>query len=329
MERRDIRMISLITRLTGLRRLISRSGQHFIAPFYHVVSDDSLPHIRHLYTCRGTRDFEKDLDDLLSYFEPVGYTELRKGGISVLKKPAMLLTFDDGLAECHGIIAPLLKRKGIPALFFLNNNFIDNKGLFYRYKVSLLIDEIEKDPSVLAKAAVYLRVPEGQVRDLLLSVSYSQQVLLNALADDLKLDFYKYMGNRPVYMTSDEIKELIGWGFEIGSHGLDHPRMDQMKPDKIIEHVLTSVMDLQKRFMVNVTGFAFPFSSTGIPDKVIGTLLKQQLTLFGISGIRQTGTDRFIQRIDMEAFGIPALEVLKIKYLHYIIRKWQGRQSQP
>jgi len=329
MEQRDIRMISIFTRLTSLGRLISRSGQPFIAPFYHVVSDDPLPHIRHLYTYRGTRDFEKDLDDLLSYFEPVGFADLRKGGISGLKKPAMLLTFDDGLAECHGIIAPILKRKGIPALFFLNNNFIDNKGLFYRYKAGVLIDEIENDPSVLAKAAVYLRVPEGQVKELLLSVSFSQQVLLNALADDLKLDFYEYMGDRPVYMTSDEIKELIGWGFEIGSHGLDHPRMDQMKPDKIIEHVLTSVMDLQKRFMVNVTGFAFPFSSSGIPDKVIWTLLRQQLTLFGISGIRQTGDDRYIQRIDMEAFNLPALEVLKIKYLRYIIRKWQGRQSQP
>ena len=52
---------------------------------------------------------------------------------------------DDGLSGCHRYIAPLLRKKGIPASFFLNNRFIDNKSLFYRYKASLLVHQVKKD----------------------------------------------------------------------------------------------------------------------------------------------------------------------------------------
>jgi peptidoglycan/xylan/chitin deacetylase (PgdA/CDA1 family) len=294
-----------------------------------VVSDLPLPHIRHLYRFRDISGFEDDLDALLDYFEPVSLEEYRRSTLQGRKKPAMLLSFDDGLTECHTVIAPILRRKGIPAVFFLNNYFIDNKGLFYRYKVSLLIDRITNDPSALQDAGKFLHVHESRVKELLMNVSYSQQILLDALALNLGVDYIQYMKEQPVYMTSDEIRELTEWGFEIGAHSLDHPQMDQMEQDKVVEAVLSSVMDLQKRFLVRVTGFAFPFTSMGIDRQVLRTLMDQELTLFGISGIRETGSERYVQRIDMEAYPLPAPEVMKIKYLHYLLRKRAGRGRLP
>ncbi len=311
----------------GLDKMIRLSGYPFIAPFYHVVSDVPLPHIRHLYSYPRIKTFEQDLEQLLVHFEPVGIQEFIKKSEESEKrgKPAMLLSFDDGLAECHGIIAPLLKKKGIPALFFLNNDFIDNKGLFYRYKASLLAEQVLNDPRTLTRAATFLRISEPQVLPLLMAVSYDQQILLDRLARELDYSFSGYMKDQPVYMTTPQIGELIDWGFEIGAHSMDHPQMERLEPEEVIRQVLASAMDLQDRFRFRVRGFAFPFSSAGIPEEVIGKIIQEGIALFGISGIRDTGGEHFIQRIDMEKFRLPARDTIRIKYLRYILRRMAGR----
>ena len=35
---------------------------------------------------------------------------------------------------------------GIPAAFFLNSRFVDNKALFYRFKSSILVETLQKGP---------------------------------------------------------------------------------------------------------------------------------------------------------------------------------------
>lgn len=326
-------MVSGLSRLVGLKRMVRISGQSFIAPFYHMVSDEQVPHLRHLFAYPNRKNFERDLDRLLTLFEPVTLHEYLRGleedpefeKTAGRKKPSMLLSFDDGLAECHRIIAPLLREKGIPAIFFLNNHFIDNKGLFYRYKASLLMEEVLKDPEILSRAAAFLHVSEPQVPPLLMTVSYTQQILLDRLAGELAFSFSEYQRTHPVYMTTPQIRQLIGWGFEIGAHSLDHPQMDRLESGEVVGQVLSSAMDLQERFRVPVRGFAFPFSSAGIPGPVIRTIIKQGITLFGISGIRETGEPHYIQRIDMEKFRLPARNTLEIKFLHYNFRKLAGR----
>ena len=48
-------------------------------------------------------------------------------GSGKLDRRCLHLTFDDGFRELHDVVAPILLRKGIPATFFVNSAFIDNK----------------------------------------------------------------------------------------------------------------------------------------------------------------------------------------------------------
>jgi hypothetical protein len=61
----------------------------------------------------------------------------------IIKKPLLHLSFDDGLSACYDTIAPILLRKGVPATFFLNPAFIDNKALMFRYKISLCLNALD------------------------------------------------------------------------------------------------------------------------------------------------------------------------------------------
>jgi|WetSurMetagenome_2_1015567.scaffolds.fasta_scaffold60120_2 peptidoglycan/xylan/chitin deacetylase (PgdA/CDA1 family) len=75
----------------------------------------------------ATADFEKQLDTLLAY----GYTtitmkdfvDFRNGKGTPPKKP-IILTFDDGYQQMYTVVAPILKKKGMTATFFIPTGFI-------------------------------------------------------------------------------------------------------------------------------------------------------------------------------------------------------------
>lgn len=324
-----------MARRMNLNNLIQLSGQFEIFPFYHVVSDWHLPHIRHLYRYRRVTEFENDLEELMKWFEPVGLSEYlddqkqkraKRAGRGSNKK-RMVLTFDDGLVECHQVIAPLLKKKGVPATFFLNNHFIDNRGLFFRYKASLIVDKVTAECKAREKAAEYLVIPEQQVTDAILMINHGQQPLLDELARQVEVDFADYMSELPVYMNSSQIEDLVNWGFEIGGHSPDHVDFSTLDADLMVSKVETSIQDLQQRFGVTSRLFSFPFTSHGVPEKVINQLLNNHAAdvLMGTAGLKKTGTMGFIQRIPMEQFEMPALEALKTEYFYYLLKKPLGR----
>jgi peptidoglycan/xylan/chitin deacetylase (PgdA/CDA1 family) len=325
------RRIATVAHRLSLESMIRVTGQSHIFPFYHVVSDWHLPHIRHLYRYRRVDEFKKDLEQMLTYYEPVSLSDflrkthhdLHKPRIEDKKRRFMVLTFDDGLVECHQTIAPILKQKGIPATFFLNNYFIDNRGLFYRFRASLVIDKVISDCKAREKAAEFLNIPEDKIEVAIGMIKYDQHALLDRLAKEVEVDFVDYLREYPVYMNSQQVKELVDWGFEIGGHSPEHADFSLLDTEAIITRVKASIEDLQQRFGTSNSYFSFPFTSCAVPGEVIKTLMEEHhvKALLGTSGLKKTGKQGFIQRIPMEEFDMPALEALKGEYLYYILKK--------
>lgn len=327
MSGKNRRRIAPVSRYVGLETLIGMSGRRDIFPFYHLISDKPLPHIRHMYSYRDIRGFETDLEYMLKYFEPIGMSEYLRMVNRPRGKRFMVLSFDDGLAECYDHIVPVLKRKGVPALFLLNNRFIDNHDLFYRYKASLLVERVTGNRAALESVAEFLAVPEEQVVRALMMVNYRQRSLLDALAPVAEVDFRRYLDENPVYLDSAQIREMVDQGFGIGGHSDDHADFSLLEPGEIREQVAASLDDLEERFGSVTRYFSFPFTTSGIPAMVIHGLLDNGTAdaLLGTGGLKITGRKEYIQRIPMEALGLPAMDTLKAEYLYYILKKPLGK----
>jgi hypothetical protein len=239
----------------------------------------------------------------------------------------MVLTFDDGLKGCYDYIAPLLKRKGVPATFFLNNRFIDNRGLFYRYKASLLIHRSIHDCRVQGKLAAYLKISKEQVETSIRMIGWDQRALLDALAREAELDYKGYQRALPVYLSKGEVREMLEWGFDVGGHSSEHMEFKGLDPDQMIDQVRSSIKDLRKRYNISTAYFSFPFTSDDVPQKVIDTLLEEGTArvLLGTAGLKQTGRQAYIQRIPMEKYEVPALQILKAEYFYYLLKMPLGR----
>ena len=308
---------------------ISRTGLDVIFPFYHAVSNQLLLHTKHLYSIRNTEQFEDDLDCLVEHFEPVKMSEFIEGKIRRnTQRPPMVLSFDDGLIQCHEEIMPVLLKKSIPAAFFLNNAFIDNKALFFRFKVSLLL-ELLPDKSVAEKEQV-ARILQCNVSELgkrLLTVSYIERELTDQVAELWNYSFDEYQSRNPVYLSSYQITEMKEKGFEFGSHGYDHPLYSLLSAHATIDHIRQSTDDLQSRLGLDYKYFSFPFTDYGVQDDTIEELFRSGIidAGFGAAGLKEDQWPGYFQRVPMELAGLDAKKILRGELNRRRIRKIVGK----
>ena len=204
----------------------------------------------------------------------------------------------------------------------LNNQFIDNRGLFFRYKASLVVDRVISECPVRERVAEFMGIRQERVGGAILGLGPDQGALLDRLAELAGVDEMDYMREDPVYMTSRQVKELLDWGFEIGGHSARHADLSAMGPEEVIGEVLGSIEDLQQRFGVKRGYFSFPYSSLGIPEKVLRELLGKEgvSILMGTSGMKQTGIPGFVQRIPMEMRGMSGPDILRTEFLYYLMK---------
>ncbi len=322
-------ILSLFPGPVNTARHIRRSRLDVIFPFYHAVSKTTLPHMVNLYPIRSPQEFKSDLDYMLKYFEPVSMSDYLSGSARLNKdKPPMILSFDDGLVQCYEELMPILESRSVPATFFLNNAFIDNKDLFYRFKVSLLIEQMENiSLAAKEKAAEILHCSIHGIKNRLISVSYVEREITDQVADLWNYSFENYTRMNPVYLSSMQIIKMIGNGYEFGSHGIDHPLFSLLTKETALDHIRSSVDNLEHRFNLDYKYFAFPFTDSGVHDETINILFEKGVidAGFGTAGLKDDKWPNYYQRMPMEMIGANAKKTLRGELNRRRLRMLLGR----
>ena len=204
--------------------LLKKLAPDTYLPYHHTVSDQSLEHICHLYSYKNINQFNNDLEYLGKHFKPIepeALVEAVKNGRPIPKN-RFLLTFDDGFHECYTIIAPLLKAKGIPAIFFINPAFIDNKKLFSRCKASLLLGKLYENADDAEYVKIYKEAfSAGSVQEITGIIKASKTLnedVLDMVAEKISFSFELYMAEHKPFLTTQQLTSLSKDGFTIGAH---------------------------------------------------------------------------------------------------------------
>jgi peptidoglycan/xylan/chitin deacetylase (PgdA/CDA1 family) len=311
--------------------LISLSGQNLFCPFYHIVNDAEVPHIKHLYKVKGIKGFIKELDYLLKIITPVDFFQLKEIFENHKdNKRNFFLSFDDGLSEIYHIIAPILKQKGIPATFFLNSAFVDNKDLFYRYKASLIIERLQnpnaskKETSLARNILKRYQIRTAGLKKGVLSVGYDQKNALEELAQILEVDFEEYLKAKKPYLTSDQISSLLKDNFTIGAHSIDHPEYRKIPLEEQVRQTKESVHFIIDKFGLKYKTFSFPFTDHGVGKLFFDTMLRPENGTvdlsFGCAGLKEDYLPSHIQRFPMEGAKTPAKNLIHSEYFYYLIK---------
>ncbi|MBL4592270.1 MAG: polysaccharide deacetylase family protein [Flavobacteriales bacterium] len=288
--------------------LIKKTDHNLILPFYHIVSDDNPVHIKNLYQPRSIKRFKEDLAFLLENYKSISLKELislNKEG-KTIDENCFHLTFDDGLSEFYTVVAPILKEKNIHATVFLNSNFIDNKELFYRFKASILFEEL-KDEDVLA-------------------ISYNNRNLLDDLALKNGIDFNEYLKEKSPYLTSVQIKELIAQGVTFGAHSKSHPLYKELSFEEQIIETKESIETVVDQFKLAYKVFSFPFTDDGVSKAFFDAITNCTDITFGCAGLKEDNAPKHFQRIAMET-NKSGKEIIKAEYLYYLMKEKAGKHK--
>lgn len=278
-----------------------------LLPFYHLVSDDDLP-FRYNYNYPSISQFREDLDFLLTRFRPVELDDLLSG--KNLSK-AFHLSFDDGLSECYHIIAPILKEKGIPATFFINPSFVNNRDLFHRYKAAKIIRQLKKKNIQISIQKTYADINS-----------------LDEMAADMGINWDEILEKEKPYMTLEQIKELQDEGFTIGAHSMDHPEFWLLDEESQLEEIRESTNWITKKLNPTIKAFAFPFTDVGVPDSVFKACHDEHIfdISFGTAGLKNDRMERHFQRIPMEnEKNLTGKKLLKEEYFAYRLKQLVNR----
>ena len=301
-------------------QILKRFEYPVLLPFYHVVSNDRLPHVQN-YPYRTEKEFAGELDFLLKHYSPVGLGEILHH--KVHGRDIFHLSFDDGMRQCHDVIAPVLLRKGVPATFFLSPGFIGNQQLFHRYKSSLLVDHIRKFPA--GKGLLY---QAGLTLQELLQWPYNRTAMLDQMAREAGICWAEFLDSYQPYMTEDQVRRLTDQGFTVGAHSWDHPEFPLLTDDEQFLQVRQSMKWIVDRFNPAIKAFAFPFTDNGISGGLLRQIASEGIcdVTFGTAGMKYDEHQGHFQRLPCET-SYPLAKTLRSELAYNHLRKLFGRST--
>ena len=322
----------------NIQWLKRKSTIDVISPFHHLVSDEPVPWIDKLYGFKNSRQFEADLDYLLRNFRPLSLEEVTEQIQTgqPFREKGFLICFDDGLRQVYETAAPILLRKGVPAAFFLNPAFVDNRSVFHNFKKGLILhkfDGMTISPGLLQAAGGVLGITASspdQLRNGIVSINYLNRQLLDELAPLFGLDIDSWRREQKPFMDSAQIRELIAKGFAVGSHSIDHPLYALIPLAEQLRQTRESTAWVQQNFQPRYRTFAFPHVDTGVTqaffDELLGPDSPEMDLMLGNTTAMLEDNPRVVHRFIGENPDIPIDRMVKTVLSYNIARTALGRQ---
>jgi putative peptidoglycan lipid II flippase len=301
---------------------------------YHVVSDEDLAHVR-LYRYKNRTQFERDVAYVRD--RAVGYADVAKHRLedSPLPTNSVLLTFDDGFAECYDVVRPILLRHRVPAVFFLTTDFIDERETFHETKLSLCLTEIERmSNDRAAEIAERLKADgsfahrmRGLVGDTttarlgvaristashphkralllwILGLQKDDAIGIGRACELFGVDFAAYRANRQLFLSSSQVKQMVAEGFTIGAHGTNHRSLVGTPPQSIDREIVRSAQAIRDLTGQAHVPFAFPYEGRAIDRRILASIRARHpfIQLFFDSGGLHRDAPFLVNRIFADA----------------------------
>ena len=294
------------------KRALLRVGRKVVPDFYHppagvlfpsghIISDCPPPHVRHLYSVPTIAQFKDSVDFLCQRFRPLQLSELpelpgRRNNNGIPR--SFILSFDDGMREISDVVAPILREKGLRAIFFIDTSTTDNKRLMWRHKISLVIDRFKASPGPIPPQIRSL--PGNTFSAKLKALHFTEESTLDEIASLYGVDFDAYLTTHRPYLTTEQILALSREGFEIGAHSHGHPVFAKLTPEEQKEQISASV-DAVRALGLPCRYFAFPFEDHGVSLSIFKHMADLGLILsFGTNGAHVDSVPFSFQRFGID-----------------------------
>ncbi len=212
-------------------------------------------------------EFERVLDQLAEHAKVLPLSEaLERQRRGRLPRRAVAITFDDGYAEWLEVVAPALRRRRLPATFFVTTGHLAG-GAMWHERINAAVSALPVRGADLPyglAAFADLSTPQRRVELAQALQQYYKHVSLRERNQGIEaLEAQAEQPLRaPRPFDADSVRQLRQQGFEIGAHTVRHPILSAVPDDVAREEIGRSKEELEAILGERVPMFAYP---NGVP----------------------------------------------------------------
>ena len=301
-----------------------------VVNYHSILGIDPDPFInKNIY--RTKDEFERDILYLKKHYSFVDLQQVIAYRIKGAKLPknSILLTFDDGLSVVYHIIRPLLLKHQVSAVFFINPNFVDNEDLHFQRKKNLILHTVSETGIEKKRAQWQALVSQEGInkinfKECIKQIGYKDSEILDKLLDLFEVVVKQYLQTHSIYLTKQQIKEMIDEGFSFGGHSLDHPKYDELTLEEQEYQTRESIRWVKQTFDLDYAVFAFPLRDHNMSIELFEKFEDDCDLSFGVMGMGDDIVKKHIQRIDVESSSVKISLVLKFNYIKLLFKRLIG-----
>jgi peptidoglycan/xylan/chitin deacetylase (PgdA/CDA1 family) len=251
--------------------------------------------------------FARQMEHVARRYRVVALDEVEAAyaGGSALPAGAALITFDDGYRNNASIAAPMLRRMGLPAAFFLTTGFLDRTHLPWWYVLRgwiarVGIEAIGWPNGTLKKRGMTAHEGIARWEQRLKCMSNAQrQEMMNSISTRIGLP----VASDIEFMRWDEARRLLAQGFALGAHTVSHPNLGAEEEAVVKSEIETSIARIASETGARVAAFAFPYGRAADIHLAANPILRANGIALGFTTVHG------LNRADTPALGLKRLNV--------------------
>lgn len=237
---------------------------------FHNISTAESPFTGGISVNTTPQGFERTLKFLAAHYCPVRLEDvLSDCDGRGLPSRALLVTFDDAYASVAEYAAPLCKQLGVPAVFFVNAAFLDNR----RLAPDNLVCYVANVMGIATVNTAIRAVCDGdgapvsslsEVFGIFMpTLSLVERgAFLEALRELAGINEKLIAHEAGLYMTAEQLRGLKSFDFEIGNHTYTHTYFRSLSRQDFASEIDRNKEELESLSGTNVRSFSQPYGSS-------------------------------------------------------------------
>ncbi len=181
---------------------------------------------------------------------------------------ALSITFDDGYVDNAEVAAPILKRLGLHATFFVATGFLDGRNMWNDRVIEAIraCPHASVDLRQLGLGVEDLGSAEKRrdtIRRLLRLIKHQQPPKREAAVRGIE-EACTATTTTPLMMRPEHVARLAASGFDVGAHTVTHPILSRLTTEDARREVAGSKADVEAIIGRPARLFAYP---NGVPNQ--------------------------------------------------------------
>ncbi len=241
---------------------------------YHRIGDSEGQPWDHALWSVSAEDLDDQLETLARCTEVIDPCEVT-AAMSAGRGRRVLVTFDDGYRDNYELAFPLLRKHGLPAVFFLTTGFLDGSLMSWWDEIAWMVRRSGSDArhvaampgASLLPAGVSFATSNHDATIVKLIASYmalpdgTGQRFLHELAGASGSGRCGASDVEGLWMTWEMAREMHAAGMSIGGHTVTHPVLARLSVERQRQEITACARRLDEEVGVAMRWFAYPLGA--------------------------------------------------------------------